>query len=72
MIDPGFEGKTDVIIGEDHGIGAATAKSLAAQGTKVFTSLCPSSSCTMRMPVQRDEGSLLTNTCQMNDETYAA
>ena len=38
MIDPGLEGKVAVVTGANHGIGAATAKALAAQGVKVFMS----------------------------------
>lgn len=36
MIDPQLEGKVAIVTGANHGIGAATAKALAAQGTKVF------------------------------------
>ena len=36
MIDPGLDGKVDVVTGANHGIGAATAKALAAQGVKVL------------------------------------
>jgi len=36
MIDPQLKGKTAIITGANHGIGAATAKSLAAQGVKVL------------------------------------
>jgi 3-oxoacyl-[acyl-carrier protein] reductase len=36
MIDPKLEGKVAIITGANHGIGAVTAKSLAAQGVKVL------------------------------------
>ena len=36
MIDPQLKGKVAIITGANHGIGAAAAKSLAAQGVKVF------------------------------------
>ena len=36
MIDPGIAGKTAIVTGANHGIGAATAQSLAAQGVKVL------------------------------------
>ncbi|MEJ2305664.1 MAG: SDR family NAD(P)-dependent oxidoreductase [Anaerolineales bacterium] len=36
MIDPQLENKVVLISGANHGIGAATAKAFAAQGSKVF------------------------------------
>jgi len=36
MIDPQLDGKVALVTGANHGIGAATARALAAQRTKVF------------------------------------
>ena len=36
MIDPQLQGKTALVSGANHGIGAAAAKALAAQGVQVF------------------------------------
>ncbi|MGH2458805.1 MAG: SDR family NAD(P)-dependent oxidoreductase, partial [Chloroflexota bacterium] len=36
MIDPGLAGRVGIVTGANHGIGAATARTLAAQGVAVF------------------------------------
>ena len=53
MIDPGLKGKVALITGGNnpHGIGAATAKALAAQGATVFVH-------SYRRPVQSDRDSV--------------
>jgi 3-oxoacyl-[acyl-carrier protein] reductase len=36
MIDPGIDGRVAIVTGGNHGIGAAAARTLAAQGVKLF------------------------------------
>ncbi len=49
MIDTGLRDKVALVTGAQHGIGAATARALAAQGAKVFIQY-------LRLPLSNEEG----------------